>query len=58
METSWLMNDEPFQPAKAAVMVTSVNFRAFLATLNLVPRSTAQGCVSTKSPKIISGENV
>ena len=33
------MNDEPFQPAKAVVMVTSVDFRAFLATLNLFPRS-------------------
>ena len=39
METSWLMNDEPFQPAKAVFMVTSVDFRALLATLNLVPRS-------------------
>ena len=33
------MNDEPFQPAKAVFMVTSVDFRALLATLNLVPRS-------------------
>ena len=33
------MNDEPFQPAKAVFMITSVDFRALLATLNLVPRS-------------------
>ena len=39
METSWLINDEPFQPAKAVVMVTSVDFRALLATFSLVPRS-------------------
>ena len=39
MEYSWLMNDEPFQPTKAVVMVTSVDFRALLATFNLVPRS-------------------
>jgi len=60
------MNDELFQPAKAVFMVTSVDFRALLATLNLVPRSLVADAdedlpltaVSTKSPKIISGENV